>query len=107
MSFWKPQYSPTQNNHNDPNNPNIEPNLDNQLSQLPPNITALDTGKFRAYKNRNSTRYYLGTFNTIDEAIQAQESFALTGQIPERQRQSRKTDLSSLVNYFLEINGDL
>ncbi len=108
MSFWEPHYLPSKDNHTDPNNPipNHPSHLTHQLNEIPPNVQKLSNGKFRAYKSQNANRVYLGTFNTIDECLEAQMQFTLTGQIPQRQRLRKNMELTELIALFLEINGE-
>ncbi len=97
MSFWEPQYLPSKENLTvDKNHP--EHNI--QLT----NIQSLPNGKYRAYKSKDATRIYLGTFDTIEECLSAQAEYALTGVLPPKQRLRKQMTLTELVALFLEIN---
>lgn len=85
MTFWKPQYDPSAQ----------IPVLDsellsdrplNLLPDIPPNIVPTGTGRFRAYANQSGARVYLGTHDSLSDALQAQIDFKLSGTIPHKQR---------------------
>jgi hypothetical protein len=93
MSFWDEQYetSPDQLPELSPHNH--------------PNITPLPSGKFRAYVTRHRTKIYLGTFDTLEQALEAQSP--LNNNQPSLQRVKKKNaPLPNLINTFLTHHGE-
>lgn len=84
-NFWKPQFDPSVETPV-PNPELLSDRPLNQLPDIPPNIVAAVNGRFKAYANQNGARVYLGTHNSLSDAIQAQVDFRLEGKIPHKER---------------------
>lgn len=80
--FWQPQFSA----EIEEPIPNPELLSDKPIPTMPSNIVPTGTGRFRAYANQNGARVYLGTHNSLSDAIQAQVDFRLEGKIPHKER---------------------
>jgi hypothetical protein len=77
MSFWDAYSEPTE--LPDPYSTNkIEPERKNYSDY--PGIYQNSKGKFLVYVTTLGTKHYVGTFNTLNEAIEARIEFKETGQ---------------------------
>lgn len=70
------------------------------------NLVPLPNGRYRAYTTENNKKVYIGTYNSKDEAIEAQLSYSLTGELPPRKRRKRDhLKLSQIIDTFFDSNG--
>lgn len=101
--FWDEQYDPNLDELSLPEN-QTEPDHVHAYHNHP-NITPLPSGKFRAYKTIQRQKTYLGTFDTLEQALEAQ---SILGPLkPSLQRVKRRhVPLSSLVNIILDHEGE-
>ncbi len=84
-NFWNPHYDPSAQNPV-PNPELLSDRPIDQLPDFPPNIVAAASGRFKAYANQSGARIYLGTHDSLSDALQAQIDFKLSGTIPHKQR---------------------
>lgn len=101
MNFWSEQYDPSAEELENASHETI-----NQIkNEHHPNIVPLPSGKFRAYVTRHRAKVYLGTFNTLEQALEAQSP--LNDAKTSLQRVKKKqVPLTSLVETFLTHYGE-
>lgn len=68
-----------------------------------PGIIPLSSGKFKAYKNIGGERVYYGTYDTLEQAINAQS--VLNGR-PSFSRKRQTASLEDHIEAFLDKHGD-
>jgi len=101
--FWQPQFSAEIQKPI----PNAELLSDKPIPTMPSNIVPTGTGRFRAYANQNGARIYLGTHDSLPQAIQAQTDFKLEGKIPHKERIPQSAlPLRELVERMLAELGE-
>lgn len=65
------------------------------------NIQQTDSG-FIAYGKRYGKKEYLGTFETLEEAINAQTTFKFTGEKSLKPKNNPHEQLPDLINYYFD-----
>ncbi len=83
---------------------NLEPYLktkDEFKSTKWPNIQQKENGEFIAYARQNNKQIYLGTFQTIDEAVSAQVEFKHSG-AKQLKYKDPLSQLPDLINHYFQ-----
>jgi len=83
------------------NSPSNSPPQEFDIKKIKiPNIYEMGNGKFRVYKTIDRRTKYIGTFDTLEEAINARAAFTLDGTLPETKKQKADREAAEVLAYL-------
>lgn len=113
-NFWGVQSGSTQENsppQSDASNPNTQSNSTSpliptaspiiDLSKIKiPNIYPTEDGKFRVYITANRKTKYIGTFDSLEDAINARAAYVFDGTLPESRKERAARQANEVLAFI-------